>query len=163
MKPFLILIALMCYSLSHAQSLGMQQLGSLGGQMGSTSSPILLHSMGAVAASVIQDNGIRLDQGMFLACDLACTRTTTGIESTIYAHPVISAYPNPAQLYVNLSGDSRQIAQYKLFNPTGQLIAAGQITEPRIDVSTLPAGLYLLQVYGRDGALSLNTKLVKRD
>lgn len=58
----------------------------------------------------------------------------------------LSLYLNPAHEYINL-----QVAEnttYALYSNTGQLVMKG-ITDGKIDVNELPAGLYIIQVNGQ--------------
>lgn len=163
MKTIIFLsIGLLALCSLQAQSLGLQQLGSIGGELSTSNGPVLIHSMGAVAATVIQDNNIRLDQGMFLACDISCSNVKTGIETSLYERPLLSLYPNPTSGLLRIEGESAYIHSYQLFSPTGQLVNRGLIHQEQISIHRFPAGLYLLHVYDRDGQIRMVSKVMKR-
>ncbi len=69
-----------------------------------------------------------------------------GITETEEA-PTFNLYPNPAthQLTIKTTGYN---SNYQLTTTTGQLLLQGSVTQPNftIDVSTLPPGLYFLQL-----------------
>lgn len=161
MKKILFLLgALIHCAFLQAQSLGMQQLGSIGGQIGS-GGPVLTHALGGVASTVIDNGSNRLDQGMFLACDIACDPGKVGIDDLIYQNPLLSFSPNPAHEVIRLQGESQYIHRYELFSTTGQLVSAGLVQENQISLHDHPNGLYLLRVYGRQGELSYIGKAIK--
>ena len=62
----------------------------------------------------------------------------------------IVAYPNPTSdaVTVSVAGTTGQSLALKLFDATGKLLQATQMTdsETRVSLSNLPAGIYLLQV-----------------
>lgn len=158
-----ILALLLTFSFAHAQSLGMQQLGSLGGEIGSANGPVLVHALGAVASTVIENSTLRLDQGMFLACDITCDSVkSTGLNGLLYEQPLIAAFPNPADKFIELQGDPRLIFRYELYTLTGQQVAGNSISNARISLADQVPGVYTLHVYGQDGTLSLLSKVVKR-
>lgn len=162
MKYLLSLLMLCLSVMVSAQSLGMQQIGSLGGELQSGNSPALTHSLGAVASEVLEDNDLRLDQGTYLACDLSCSGIKTGLNDLIYEMDWIQLYPNPATSEVFVEGPSQYLARYELVAPTGQLVSSGSLAERRINLTPLSAGLYLLRVYDPRGQLKGLAKLVKQ-
>jgi hypothetical protein len=54
----------------------------------------------------------------------------------------LNLFPNPASQYILLS-NLKTITSYKIFNVNGAIVLKGK-TSNRIDVSTLPAGLYMI-------------------
>lgn len=162
MKSIIFSLLFLLSSLSiSAQSLGMQHLGAIGGELIDPQGNSLIHGIGAVGSTVIE-NGVRLDQGMFLACDLSCLNYTHSIETALYKNPVLSIYPNPTDQFIHFEGEAQLIFRYELFNVTGQQLAAHPILHSRISLEGLPPGVYSLRVYGRDGDLSLIGKVMKR-
>ena len=71
------------------------------------------------------------------------------------------AYPNPAKNFITLDFDDEGYHEISLYNVVGQLESYYQVFEQNthtLDVSTLPTGMYLLQV--TDGA-EMKTKRVQ--
>lgn len=58
----------------------------------------------------------------------------------------ISIFPNPAKEQLNLSGGIPDNSPYQIFNAQGKLVRQGQLSSQRIDISSFPAGLYVLQL-----------------
>ncbi|MFK7926205.1 MAG: T9SS type A sorting domain-containing protein [Bacteroidia bacterium] len=145
-----------------AQSLGLQQLGSLGGDIQAGAGPQLTHSIGAVASTVLEQNQVRLDQGMFVPCDLKCTEFSDAITDGLYQNPLMRVYPNPTSELLYLEGELDQMGRYELFSPTGQRLAFGTISKQQLSISQLPARIYFLQVYNQQAQLSFVAKVVKQ-
>ena len=57
----------------------------------------------------------------------------------------IMVYPNPANGFITIEGISADVSQIPLINIQGQLIDI-QVKNNQIDVSNLPAGIYLLKI-----------------
>ncbi len=149
-------------ALAQAQSLGLQQLGAIGGDIQAGMGPQMTHSMGATAYTIAAQNQVRLDQGMFVPCDLKCSSIADGIETDIYQNPVIDFYPNPTEDMLFLEGASSQIISYKLYSTTGQLLTQGLIEQQQLSLSALPSGIYFLHLFGKQGQLSFVGKVVKQ-
>ncbi|MEL7533240.1 MAG: T9SS type A sorting domain-containing protein [Bacteroidota bacterium] len=145
-----------------AQSLGLQQIGAIGGDIQAGSGPQLSHSMGAAVYTIAEQSQVRLDQGMFVPCDLKCTEFSDGIADDLYNSPIIQIYPNPTSGILSIEGDLDLIDRYELFSPTGQRLAAGIISNQQLSISQLPAGIYFLQVYNKQAQLSFVGKVVKQ-
>jgi len=146
-----------------AQSLSFQQVGSLGGKIGSSNNIGLTHSLGAVASTVIDNNTFRLDQGVFLACDILCDPIKVGTASELgNLSPVVSVYPNPVETLLHLEGHKKYLHRYVLFATDGRIITRAPITQKTISLTTYPQGLYLLKVYGSKGQLNLSQTILKR-
>ena len=77
----------------------------------------------------------------------------------------ISIYPNPAYDFLNITfvDDRDKVVLVKIFNVAGQLVESYQIfsLEERIDVSSLPDGLYFLSQVGENGQVLFNTNFIK--
>lgn len=65
--------------------------------------------------------------------------------STDGQHPRMMAYPNPTSSTVTFSG-LRPGSAYTIMDVWGRTVLQGRVTEEAVDLSTLPAGTYLLQV-----------------
>jgi len=70
----------------------------------------------------------------------------TGIK-TLPTEPSVSVFPNPVQTNLTVSGVNKDI-KINLFDLKGTLLQSipAQDNSTNIDVSSLPAGLYLLQI-----------------
>ncbi|MEL6590711.1 MAG: T9SS type A sorting domain-containing protein, partial [Bacteroidota bacterium] len=148
---------------ARSQSLGLQQIGNLGGEIQSGIGPALSHSMGATVASSIGQGSIRLDQGMFVPCDLKCTSSSDRIEDALYHNPLILVYPNPTSEKLYFEGAIEQIGRYELFSPTGQRISQGHVSKQQLSLDPLPDGIYFLHLFSKQGRLSFVGKVVKQE
>jgi hypothetical protein len=77
------------------------------------------------------------------------TSFPAGAQENALTNPV-SVYPNPSRGMVYIQG--LRTASYVLYSGQGQVIAKGALQEGRIHLDTIPAGLYLLELRGPDGA-----------
>jgi len=75
-----------------------------------------------------------LDANMFGLC------TPTAIDEVETNTPFV-CYPNPATTFINADC----VNGYQIYNTTGQLLQQSPISTQNIDVSNLPAGLYILK------------------
>jgi hypothetical protein len=77
------------------------------------------------------------------------TDLASGLEEKLYDDPVLSVYPNPANdvLIINF-GKLMPKVEYSISDLRGKLFEQGYLNSPesRIDVSRLPAGLYILSI-----------------
>ncbi|MFH0761406.1 MAG: Omp28-related outer membrane protein [Bacteroidota bacterium] len=78
------------------------------------------------------------------------------IQDISYCQPVFTVYPNPAtdQLVIENPGNQGQDTWISIFNIQGQLFLKQPVTEEiaRLDISRLPAGVYLVKLSGRNRA-----------
>lgn len=71
-------------------------------------------------------------------------------------------YPNPSNGILNVTlPSSTGVCTFMIFNSTGQLVAKGSLTINQLNLSTLPSGLYSLQLTAADGKTS-TTKFLKQ-
>lgn len=67
-----------------------------------------------------------------------------------FVNRTVEVYPNPSTGIVNVVFGNAEVADYVLFNAMGQQVAMGkfigQEQENILDMSLLPAGVYLLKV-----------------
>ncbi len=72
-----------------------------------------------------------------------------------------SIAPNPAYDEVNVYFPGDDVANYTICNLQGQTVLSGKVTTgAKLDVSKLPAGMYLVNVY-EDGVAGVPQKLIK--
>lgn len=162
MKFFLSLSIFLLGSLgSFSQSLGLQQLGSLGGENQQGLGPILIHSIGALASTEINQNNQRLDQGMFVPCDLKCSNIIDGIENQVYKYPLLNMYPNPTRELLQLDGEAGLIHHYELYSIMGKLVSKNQILDNKISLKNLAIGIYVLRIHNHKGELLFVGKVEK--
>ncbi|MDC0230851.1 T9SS type A sorting domain-containing protein, partial [Aureispira] len=66
----------------------------------------------------------------------------------------IRIYPNPSstEIYIDMTGSRSQIEHVQIVSISGQVLRQYAYTDNIIDVSTLKAGLYILQIELADGA-----------
>lgn len=85
------------------------------------------------------------------------TKIPTGISKI--DDPTFRVYPNPCNDKIVIQLNNAEKFNYKLFDSKGQLVKAGPLTDPAIDVSDLPDGLYNLLI-GND-KVQESRKIVK--
>jgi uncharacterized Ntn-hydrolase superfamily protein len=97
-------------------------------------------------------------QKLFNTADITCTVNTTGIAAHSKTGGLRIA-PNPVGTSFSISGLSDSVQTLVIVNMLGQEMAKVSGNRSTIDVSFLPPGYYLLQIYGeskgRQGTLSL--------
>ena len=84
--------------------------------------------------------------GMDQFCD---TLVLTGISETIYEENLINIYPNPSRgfIMIDFVNDIEDAATIYIYSITGKLIECNIARDDhRYDVTTMPAGMYLMQV-----------------
>ncbi len=59
----------------------------------------------------------------------------------------IRIFPNPAKDFITITGTSKS-PSYKIFDMSGKIIKTGMLTDKKVNVTSLPNGLYLIQVEG---------------
>ncbi len=165
MKSLILIIAAVFVSIDiHSQHIQMQQLGAFGGILESSGSSFsLIHSMGAIAGTTILEGNSRLDQGMFLACDISCDGFKVSISGTDEdLIPKISIYPNPTDGLLYLDGKDHLIQRFEVYTYTGQRLSYGALTGKLITLEDFPKGIYLIRIFGNKNELSLEAKIVKQ-
>lgn len=75
---------------------------------------------------------------------------------TDFNHSKLNVYPNPSKDVVNFSS-GKEITMVNIIDMTGKVVA--QVKGTQVNVSSLPAGVYVAQVRYADGAAQ-NTKIV---
>jgi hypothetical protein len=59
----------------------------------------------------------------------------------------VNIYPQPAVNVLNFETDIT-VQEYEIFNSFGRLVDAGKLNSNQIDISSLPSGIYILQLNG---------------
>ncbi len=75
------------------------------------------------------------------------------------AQHLLEVYPNPSLGQVFIKGHFDANTSVTLFDMTGRMVSRMNY-QPQLEVSNLPAGLYVLSLNARDGALLGTTRLV---
>ncbi len=72
----------------------------------------------------------------------------TNVEAVRFAEPTddISLFPNPADQEITILS-SAAIDHFQVFNSIGTLVLGGSFDKPKIDLSTLPSGIYFLGLF----------------
>lgn len=145
MKPFNIMLLLLSAAMvttSHAQTLAPTLVGSAGG---SSQSPIgsLEWSVGEPVASTLTANNTTLSQG-FHQVYIFITSATD--ESAGIPTLQVKVFPNPTTQYIYV--EAAENISARLYNLVGK--EAISTTQPEyeqeLQVSHLPAGIYLLEI-----------------
>ncbi|GAB4136524.1 MAG: hypothetical protein Fur0041_11050 [Bacteroidia bacterium] len=85
-----------------------------------------------------------------------CLCNTVGVNETTKNLNKVVVFPNPSSGLVQVNA-AQQIASYEMFNAVGQLVmnkkyeVTDRQNSRQIDATTLPAGIYMLQVELADG------------
>lgn len=151
-----------------------------------TLSPTILNSTGGTAII----NGIIYDYSfgemtmistfynpkLIVTQGLLQTKTDTaavGIATNQLAVPTIIVYPNPAQQFINFESECNAGGklQYELIDVAGKLMLSRQLpviagkNKESIDLTQLPAGMYLLKITVNQGKETFfqNSKIQKAD
>ena len=71
--------------------------------------------------------------------------------------PLIKIHPNPANNTIFI--DQEGVFQFRLFNTNGQLVHKQEVSNQRLDISTLTGGIYFVGIW-QDGKQLAYQKLV---
>lgn len=58
----------------------------------------------------------------------------------------LSIYPNPTQDFLNIDGIQGQDVNLQIINLNGATILKGKLSDSKVDISTLPTGVYILEL-----------------
>ncbi len=72
-----------------------------------------------------------------------------------------SVYPNPAIDFVVIPGDTESVRSIQLINAQSKLVYSYQLAQDRLDISTLPMGLYVLVIVDKSGNMT-TSKVLKQ-
>ena len=79
-----------------------------------------------------------------------CESTTQYTLSSLSEENIeeVRIFPNPAstEIYIDLTGTSKQIESLQIISINGQIFRQYQKNSSSIDISTLNAGVYILQI-----------------
>ena len=79
------------------------------------------------------------------------TGNKTGLSE--HSNAKLSVYPNPVNSTLRFSGLPAQVLQVRIISASGAVVWNAETEDESIDVSDLPAGLYVLEVRARDRQL----------
>ncbi len=84
-------------------------------------------------------------------------------QETLYEQPTISIYPNPATNFISVDHDEN-VKSIVVFNLVGRKIISFQDIQKNepYDVSTLPNGMYLIQVINNADKIITTQRISKR-
>mgnify|MGYP000987274482 CR=1 FL=1 len=85
----------------------------------------------------------------------------TGIENSS-ANNEILFYPNPTTgiIYLNLPDESH--SSFSILSLQGGLVRSGEIDSPKLDLSSLSAGMYFLRIMSEDHQKYITQKIIKK-
>ena len=123
------------------------------GQLGQTTMSYPVSAFGNDACFPIAIE-FEFEFGETFPSNVSCLLTFDGIELNVPKQPVheMSLYPNPTTSEIQLSSyESMNGKAYGIFDTTGGLVLSGRLsdTNARIDLRSLPEGVYVLMVDGR--------------
>jgi len=62
----------------------------------------------------------------------------------------VKIYPNPVNAVINMENLNNPMALFSIISSTGNTVITGKLDENKIDVSTLPKGIYILKIKTKD-------------
>jgi hypothetical protein len=86
--------------------------------------------------------------------------TTMSISESANIKSRISIYPNPAKDFITIEGSD--IFWLEILNSSGEMVMKRNYYNGKINISSLPAGLYLLRSFKSNGEVLGNTKVIKQ-
>ncbi len=157
-----LFLALALLPSAKSQVLKRQVINAMGG---SSTSPILSHSVGEAVTSTRSNSGTMLTQGFQQGLKLYYV----SVEEFTVSPAGISIYPNPARSVINLSFDNRLYEggnlQLAIYNGSGQLmkqvdnLSQNSDKVYELDISSLSPGIYYLSV--ANTKFQTNHKIIK--
>ncbi|HKC68022.1 MAG TPA: T9SS type A sorting domain-containing protein, partial [Bacteroidia bacterium] len=89
--------------------------------------------------------------------------TTTAINNIAVASDGINVYPNPVADYVFVDINSKEVKSIEVYNEIGNIVyanaAASKKTPNKIDMRSLPAGVYFIKING--DAAPIRKRIIK--
>lgn len=145
----LLFLFLLCSKILYAQATLQNEVLASAGQSGSVGGTQISYTVGETVITTVGADASTLTQG-FHQGNLAIVAV-----GEPWTGNSIRVFPNPTAYKCNIEFSSPLTEQtdYQLFNATGQLalqglIKSGAIQHP-LDLQTLPAGAYRLQMHAR--------------
>lgn len=140
-------------------------------QEGGRRSELIIEGIGALNGGPLGLVGCVLDIGSTLRCVYQAETLlinleggdcfTSGVEEVRSAQ-TREVFPNPFQDFIQLDLPDLRTGTYQLYNSIGELVQRGKAhPRQRIEVSGMPAGIYLVRISYSSGA-SVVARLVKR-
>lgn len=76
----------------------------------------------------------------------------------------IKIFPNPAQQYIFITPNHKEIIFYDILNAGGVKLSSGNIFNQtkKIDIQTLPTGIYFIRLLSGNGAIMHTEKIFKQ-
>ncbi|WP_445432305.1 reprolysin-like metallopeptidase [Chryseobacterium indoltheticum] len=103
--------------------------------------------------------GVNVNDGEVEDYNVVVASTLSTNETSI-ANSGIQIYPNPATDFLNVTKVSDK-ATYKIYSAAGQLVGNGNISNGKINVSSLIKGAYVISIEDK-GKESFNSKFIKK-
>lgn len=86
----------------------------------------------------------------------------TSVKDYEYLVKKVQVYPNPTRHELRISTDTSEQLNFLILDISGKIIRSGQLQQDAtLDVSTLNAGMYILQLQSENGAYSGYSKFIK--
>ncbi len=90
------------------------------------------------------DNGTKSGDNLYTISSSLDFSTINSVES--FASKRIALYPNPSTDFITIENVASDVLQVRIYNISGQLVRQQALFGQRIDVQTLEAGVYFLQL-----------------
>jgi len=116
--------------------------------------PLLSSTNGTLSVPILSinqsTNGAQVLNEVFLAVNDNVSKKQTFI-----------IYPNPAQDFIEFTGDSKNYSTARIYSLDGKLVKTSAIHSGKIQISELPSAAYFIEVSGED-IPTKTTKLIKK-
>jgi len=74
----------------------------------------------------------------------------------------LKIYPNPAQDFIGLAGETGDFSTAKIYSLDGKLIRTSGIESGKVQVSDLPSASYFIEVSGKSSSQTQTSKFIKK-
>ena len=87
---------------------------------------------------------------------------TTGIKNNKNALESVVVYPNPSTGIISIDLKQSEIVVIQIINSLGQTVKSTQVKDRllTIDMSIFPAGIYSIQIQGKEGVIHKKVQLL---
>ena len=79
----------------------------------------------------------------------------------VYQKDKLKVYPNPAQEFIELKGQTNSYTTAKIYTLDGRLVKTSEIKSGKVQVSDLPSASYFIEVSGKDNKKPEAAKFIK--
>lgn len=81
---------------------------------------------------------------------------------TAFKKNSLKVYPNPAQDFIGLAGETGDFSTAKIYSLDGKLIRTSGIESGKVQVTGLPSASYFIEVSGKDSSKTQTSRFIKK-